>query len=115
MRRFMRCTGLWMPGVSKSTIWPPGRLTTARIRLRVVCGLSETMATFWPTSVFTSVDLPTLGRPTTETNPAWKPVPPGAGSPVNGMRRGSNRLLLGRLAAEAHAVDPLVLGGHDLH
>ena len=30
---------------------------------RVVCGLSETIATFAPTRAFTSVDLPTFGRP----------------------------------------------------
>ena len=40
------------------------------MRLRVVWGLSETIATFWPTSRLTSVDLPTLGRPTTVTKPA---------------------------------------------
>ena len=96
IRSFIRCIGLWMPGVSKSTIWPSGRLTTARMRLRVVCGLSETMATFWPTIWFTRVDLPTFGRPTTATNP------------------GLHRLVLRRLPAEAHAVDPLALGVHDL-
>ena len=36
---------------------------------RVVCGLSETIAIFRPTSAFTSVDLPTFGRPTTATMP----------------------------------------------
>ncbi len=72
MRRFISCIGLWMPGVSKSTIWAPGRFTTARMRLRVVWGLSETIATFWPTSRFTRVDLPTFGRPTTVTKPARK-------------------------------------------
>ena len=41
------------------------------MRLRVVCGLSETIATFWPTSRLTRVDLPTFGRPTTVTKPAW--------------------------------------------
>ena len=74
MRSFMRCVGLWMPGVSKRTIWPSGRFKTARMRLRVVCGLSETIATFSPTSRLTSVDLPTLGRPTTATKPEWKAV-----------------------------------------
>src|SRR5215210_2033234 len=39
------------------------------IRVRVVCGLSEVMATLVPTMRFTSVDLPTLGRPTKVTNP----------------------------------------------
>src|SRR5271170_1922610 len=39
------------------------------MRLRVVCGLGETMATLRPTSLLTSVDLPALGRPTMATNP----------------------------------------------
>src|SRR5690242_17480241 len=39
------------------------------MRCRVVCGLAVTMLTFWPTSAFTSDDLPTLGRPTTATIP----------------------------------------------
>src|SRR5271169_2928180 len=39
------------------------------MRLRVVCGFGETMETFLPTSVFTSVDLPAFGRPTMATNP----------------------------------------------
>jgi hypothetical protein len=42
------------------------------MRLRVVWGLGETMATFWPTSVLTSVDLPALGRPTIATKPDLK-------------------------------------------
>src|SRR5215831_11179343 len=40
-----------------------------KIRRRVVCGLSETIATFPPHSPLTSVDLPTFGRPATATNP----------------------------------------------
>src|SRR5882724_3204008 len=39
------------------------------MRLRVVCGFDVTMAIFCPTSRFTSVDFPALGRPTTATNP----------------------------------------------
>lgn len=38
-------------------------------RVRVVCGLGVTMATFTPTTVLSKVDLPTLGRPTKATNP----------------------------------------------
>ena len=38
-------------------------MTTPRIARRVVCGLSETIATLWPTIALTSVDLPTFGRP----------------------------------------------------
>ena len=83
MRRFISCIGLWMPGVSKRTICAPGRFTTARMRLRVVWGLSETMATFWPTSRLTRVDLPTLGRPITVTNPARN------GTTTGSLTRGS--------------------------
>ena len=94
MRRFISCIGLWMPGVSKSTICAPGRFTTARMRLRVVWGLSETIATFWPTSRLTRVDLPTFGRPTTVTNPARNGTTTGlahAGLPT-GTRRKRTRL-----------------------
>src|SRR5713101_6061794 len=45
------------------------------MRLRVVCGLEVTIATFCPTRRFTSVDLPAFGRPSTATNPALKSVP----------------------------------------
>src|SRR5215211_1339464 len=41
---------------------------------RVVCGLSDTIATLRPTSPLTSVDLPTFGRPARATNPARVPV-----------------------------------------
>src|SRR5690606_12566535 len=58
-----------MPGVSSSTIWAAGRWTTPMIRWRVVWALSETMATVRPTSRFTRVDLPTVGRPMTATKP----------------------------------------------
>src|SRR5208282_584866 len=40
------------------------------MRLRVVCGLDVTMATFCPTNRFSSVDFPAFGRPTMATNPA---------------------------------------------
>src|SRR5271157_3119901 len=39
------------------------------MRLRVVCGLRVTMASFSPTSAFSNVDFPALGRPMMETNP----------------------------------------------
>src|SRR5271166_4986734 len=39
------------------------------MRLRVVWGLRVTMASFSPTSAFSSVDFPALGRPMMETNP----------------------------------------------
>src|ERR1700722_19873954 len=39
------------------------------MEVRVVWGLSATMATFWPTRALSSVDLPALGRPIKETKP----------------------------------------------
>ena len=36
--------GLWMPGVSTNTTWASGRVSTPRTWVRVVCGLSETIA-----------------------------------------------------------------------
>src|SRR5437899_12972467 len=39
------------------------------MRLRVVCGLCVTIASFSPTNALSSVDLPALGRPMMETNP----------------------------------------------
>ena len=53
---------------------------TPRICVRVVCGRSETIETLRPTSRFTSVDFPTFGRPTIETNPERNPC--GAGGTV---------------------------------
>src|SRR5262245_61069675 len=106
MRSFMRCMGLCMPGVSSSTIWPSGgslRWSTARIRLRVVCGLSETIATFWPTSRFTSVDLPTLGRPTMATNPKRNERSVPASAPIRAQ------------APDPHPVHARALGVGDLH
>src|SRR5215470_18230928 len=43
------------------------------MRLRVVWGFEVTIATFCPTSRFTSVDFPAFGRPTIATNPARYP------------------------------------------
>ena len=45
------------------TNWASPRFRMAQIRLRVVWGLLETMATFSPTRALVRVDLPTLGRP----------------------------------------------------
>src|SRR5690625_6462679 len=41
-----------------------------RMVRRVVWGLDEVMAIFWPTSAFVSVDLPALGRPIKQMKPA---------------------------------------------
>src|SRR5512138_314757 len=52
-----------MPGVSTKTSCALSVVRMPSWRLRVVCGLDETAAIFCPNSAFTSVDLPTLGRP----------------------------------------------------
>ena len=44
-------------------------LTMPWMRLRVVCGLRVTIASFSPTSALSSVDFPAFGRPMMETNP----------------------------------------------
>lgn len=41
-----------------------------RMVCRVVCGRLEVIATFWPTRALVNVDLPTLGLPTRQANPA---------------------------------------------
>ena len=51
-----------------------GVFTTARRRLRVVCATGLVMATFSPMQALTSVDLPTLGLPTSATKPLLKGV-----------------------------------------
>src|SRR5918999_3292278 len=45
------------------------------MRRRVVFGTAEVIATLSPHSAFTSVDLPTLGRPATATNPLFTRYP----------------------------------------
>src|ERR1039457_7119196 len=83
MRRSRCEPGLWMPGVSTKTICAAGcesrrapffagTSTTPAMRLRGVCGLAETMATFPPVRAFSSVLLPALGRPRMATNPDLK-------------------------------------------
>jgi len=47
-------------------------LMIPRLRLRVVCGFGDMIANFSPTSAFSSVLLPALGRPRMHTNPEWK-------------------------------------------
>ena len=58
-RRSPRCR----PGVSTKASCTPGRLSMPSTRWRVVCGRDVTIESFSPTSAFSSVDLPTLGRP----------------------------------------------------
>ena len=45
------------------------------MRWRVVCGLSETIDTLAPQMALTNDDLPTLGRPTSVTNPERTRLP----------------------------------------
>ena len=45
---------------------------TSAMRLRVVCGLGVTMATFSPVRALSSVLLPAFGRPRMATNPDFK-------------------------------------------
>ena len=113
-------TGLWMPGVSTNTTWASGRLSTPRTCVRVVCGLSETMLTLCPQMALSSVDLPTLGRPTSVTKPE-RIAAHGAGAsavrsrPAAGvdrapalMRRPSTCSAAKRVAVD---LDALALGG----
>src|ERR1041385_214388 len=58
-----------MPGVSRKTICDSGVVTTPWMEVRVVCGLSATIATFWPTRALSSVDFPAFGPPMRETKP----------------------------------------------
>ena len=55
--------GRWKPGRSASASCQSSPFATPKMRRRVVCGLSETIATLPPQSAFTSVDLPTFGPP----------------------------------------------------
>ena len=61
--RSSRRFGAKMPGVSTRISCAGGRITTARMRNRVVCGLGETMLTLVPDAALTRVDLPALGAP----------------------------------------------------
>ena len=45
------------------------------MRVRVVCGLSETIAIFSLSSAFSSVDFPTFGRPMMATVPVFMKNP----------------------------------------
>ena len=65
-----RCT----PGRSTITSCQSSPVAMPRIARRVVCGRFETIATFSPTSAFSSVDLPTLGRPASATKPERTPL-----------------------------------------
>ena len=79
--------GRCSPGVSTKTTWASGRLSTPRTWDRVVFGRGEVMVTLAPTMALTSVDFPTLGRPTTATNPDRKVVTTGPPAAASGTIR----------------------------
>src|SRR6516225_5129960 len=89
-----------------STTWPPGcpalrsTFTMPRIRLRVVCGLRVTIASFSPTSAFNSVDFPVFGLPMIETKPERKAI---SGLDLQRCSRAG-------FEADAYSIDP-ALGG----
>ena len=56
------------PGVSMNTSWVAPSVSTPVMRVRVVCGRGDTMATFSPSRAFSRLLLPTLGRPTIAIN-----------------------------------------------
>ena len=60
---------LCIPGVSIKIIWVSFSVRIPRMRFLVVWALWVVMEIFCPTSLFSNVDLPTLGRPTRHTNP----------------------------------------------
>ena len=61
------------------------------MRVRVVCGLGVTMLIFWPSSAFSSVDLPTLGRPTSAANPQRASPSPEVAMPSSPRHRSNPR------------------------
>src|SRR5215472_12328322 len=68
-----RVLGRCSPGVSMMISSASSVLTMPLITRRVVCGRLLVIATLVPTSAFISVDLPTLGRPAKQANPAANP------------------------------------------
>src|SRR5262245_7507412 len=93
------------------------------MRRRVVCGLSETIATLPPQSAFTSVDLPTFGLPATATKPLFiaRPRPGPTHPPPNlgwgslptthyGERTAARRTRLCRFRANSSRVEVPRLG-----
>jgi hypothetical protein len=58
------------PGVSTKIACIRGVVTMPVTLSRVVCAFGVTMLSFSPTSALSSVDFPTLGRPTSATCPA---------------------------------------------
>src|ERR687888_383706 len=82
------------------------------MRFLVVCGLSETIASFVPTSRLRSVDLPAFGRPIRETNPDFMSR---SGSHFIRLRlRVLGILRGGDVFVDPHFADAAALGVDDL-
>ena len=83
-------------------------VATPRIARRVVCGRTETIATWQPTIALTRVDLPTLGRPA-------RPMKPDAGHaeplPASTSRLQREHLAVVGLVVVAAEVEDAVDGG----
>ena len=71
---------VWKPGVSTNTNCESEAVRMPVMRCRVVCAFADVMLTFWPTSAFSKVDLPTFGRPTIATRPQCCAAGAGAGA-----------------------------------
>ncbi len=69
MARSSRFFGAKMPGVSMKTIWLSPSVAMPSTRVRVVWTRGETIDTFCPMMLFSRVDLPAFGAPTSATNP----------------------------------------------
>src|SRR6266852_4373139 len=74
--------------------------------VRVVCGLSATMATFEPTRAFSNVDLPAFGRPRIDTNPERK-----ADAPVVSVCSIGSLMCYGLRSADAHLLNAQFVAG----
>src|SRR5690242_8544378 len=72
------------------------------MEVRVVCGLSATIAIFAPASAFSSVDLPALGRPSIETKPDRNPGATRVSLMRHGLRSGNAYALHAQLVAGQH-------------
>src|SRR5215472_6991266 len=69
MARSSRRRGANSPGVSTRMICARPSMVMPRSKARVVCAFGVTIATLWPTSALTRVDLPTLVAPIRAANP----------------------------------------------
>src|SRR5690606_23929427 len=90
--RSSRRLGWKMPGVSTRMICVSPSSAMPSRRARVVCALALVIATFWPTSALTSVDLPALGAPITATTP--QRVTPSSPARGEGFRQAHSPELL---------------------